>query len=267
MKLHPVYGPSLPEKGWVPAPSYLLRRDLVLKRLEGYSKQRLLEIGSGPAVLLYELALAGWECSALEQSEAALDVARWLHKKEEVTNIFEEPQDNWKGHFDWLLAMEVLEHIEEDLLALEAWRTWLAPGGRILLSVPAHEKKWSASDVWAGHYRRYEKNSLISLVEQAGFLIEEVSSYGFPLSNMIEPLRAMHHSRLLRNNNDQQQLVISKREGSDQSGTTRSLEKQLYPLYSNFFGTSLMKTAFWLQQKFLDTNLGTGYLVQARRVD
>jgi len=260
MNLHSVYGPSLPESGWVPAPSYLLRRQLVLNCLKNENKSNLLEIGSGPAVLLYELANIGWGCSALEQSEEALKIAKLLHNKKNHAKIYEHPEENWNNKFDWILAMEVLEHIEDDFTALSEWSKWIKPKGKILLSVPAHMNKWSKSDEWAGHYRRYEKDQLISLFEKNGLQVERIMSYGFPLANLIEPIRAWHHGRLLKKE-------ITKKEGSDQSGISRSLEKKLYPFYSNFISVFFMKVAFGLQQLFLNTDLGTGYLVQAKRVD
>jgi len=262
MKLHSVYGPSLPESGWVPAPRYLLRRQLVLNCLKNENKSNLLEIGSGPAVLLYELASNGWNCSALERSVEALKIAKKLHNQQDLAIIHEQPESDWSNKFNWILAMEVLEHIDDDFTALREWATWIKPGGKILLSVPAHQKKWNSTDVWAGHYRRYEKDQLVDLFEKSGFQVEKVMSYGFPLANIIEPIRAWHHGRLLKEKED-----TSLEENTNQSGISRSLEKKLYPFYSNFISVFFMQVAFGLQQLFLNTDLGTGYLVQAKRVD
>ena len=265
MEIHPVYGPSLPEWGWVPAPRYLMRRDLIMDRLRRSKKSQLLEIGPGPAVLQYELARSGWSCTALEQSGAALEVARSLHGEDGLAEIFSEPQSNWLNRFDWLLAMEVLEHIEDDTAALMQWREWLKPGGSILLSVPAHKKKWNHTDVWAGHYRRYERGDLNELLKKCGFSVDELVSYGFPLSNIVEPIRAAHHGKLLKKRATEGTSPTGMRESTEQSGISRSLETILYPIYRNFVGVSLMKLAFWMQRRFLRTDLGTGYIVLARR--
>jgi len=267
MEIHTVFGPNLSDHDWVPAPSYLLRRQLVLRILDSLKKGALLEIGSGPAALLYELSMNGWDCSALEQSEEALAIARNIHTVENGAKIYDTPQADWKDKYDCLISMEVLEHIDDDLAALVEWRTWIKPGGKILLSVPAHEKKWSTSDVWAGHFRRYERNRLIELVEKAGYEVEQVLSYGFPLANIIGPIRAWHHTRQLKRISNSDTARLSKRLGSDRSGTSRSIEKRLYPLYSSFIGVSAIKAALWLQDKFLRTDLGTGYLIQAKRPD
>lgn len=267
MKIHKFYGPVLLEEGWVPAPSYLLRRQLVLDSLKNTKKGVLLEVGSGPAVLLYELVNAGWSCTAIEQSETALKIARKLHNFPNGAIIHDKPQPHWEGLFDFLVAMEVLEHIENDKIALMQWKNWIKPGGVLLLSVPAHEKKWNESDVWAGHYRRYERGKLINLLENTGFEILKIECYGFPLSNFIAPVRARFHTKQLKDILDKEPFDHIRRFGSDQSGTSRLKEKQLFPFFDNFLGVSLIKFSLWLQKKFIHTDLGTGYLVQARRMD
>lgn len=267
MKTHLYYGPSFPEKGWVPAPRYLLRRQLVIEKMHNHKKGRVLEVGPGAGVLLYELALAGWRCCALEPSAPAFAIAKEIHGGSNGAVIFDEPQTGWKELFDWLLALEVLEHIEDDAGALAQWRKWLKPGGRLLLSVPARKKKWNSTDVWAGHYRRYEKSELVALVVHAGFDIESVENYGFPLANMIQPIRSWYHARQLMKMQRDYAKSLSKRIGSEQSGILRTFEKRLYPLYNNFVGVCAMRLGLWLQRFFLNRDLGNGYLVEARRTD
>jgi hypothetical protein len=54
----------------------------------------------------------------------------------------------------------------------------LAPGGRLLLSVPAYQWAWSHHDVRAGHYRRYSRQRLVELVRGAGLTVER-ATYAF----------------------------------------------------------------------------------------
>jgi 2-polyprenyl-3-methyl-5-hydroxy-6-metoxy-1,4-benzoquinol methylase len=61
--------------------------------------------------------------------------------------------------FDYLFAFEVLEHIADDLSALREWTGFLKPGGRLLVSVPAHARKYGKADEIVGHVRRYERLS------------------------------------------------------------------------------------------------------------
>lgn len=54
----------------------------------------------------------------------------------------------------------------------------LAPGGRLLVSVPAYQWAWSDHDVRAGHHRRYTRRRLVAAVEAAGFRVHR-ATYGF----------------------------------------------------------------------------------------
>ena len=264
MENHPFYGINAPEKGWVPAPSYLLRRNRVLNLLDPFPRGHMLEIGCGAGALLHDLSSMGFWVEALETSPTALDVAHYINRNNPHLTIHQNIQHNWNRTFDYILAFEVLEHIEDDLGALEQWSNWLKRRGRLLLSVPAHPERWSASDVWAGHYRRYERHSLNDVLRKAGFCIEHIECYGFPLANIIAPIRALHHAKQLRDRlydgSFQKQRV-----GSDLSGISRSLEAKLYPLQTCWFGVKIMQFFCFLQDAFAGTDLGNGYLVLARR--
>ena len=61
------------------------------------------------------------------------------------------------GAFDVVAAFDVVEHCEDDALAVSELARVLAPGGRMLLSVPAYQWAWSDHDVRAGHHRRYTR--------------------------------------------------------------------------------------------------------------
>ena len=69
-----------------------------------------------------------------------------------------------------LLGMfDVLEHIEDDVSVLAWARTVLAPGGILLMTVPAHPFLFSDMDRLARHFRRYRRGELRSKLEAAGF--------------------------------------------------------------------------------------------------
>jgi len=80
--------------------------------------------------------------------------------------------------FDVVAAFDVVEHCESETRAVAELTRVLAPGGRLLLSVPAYQWAWSDHDVRAGHFRRYTKPRLVNVVEGAGLTIER-STYAF----------------------------------------------------------------------------------------
>lgn len=261
MHNHPVYGPSIPESGWVPSPSYLLRRNRILKLLETMAPCKVLEVGCGAGGLIHELSRKGFSCTALESSPQALQVARSLNAQSDV-RITDKPDPSWQHNFDCIMAFEVLEHIEQDREALLQWRNWLKPDGTLFLSVPAHMAQWSASDEWAGHYRRYEKPDLASLVEGCGFIIEHFETYGSPLANLIDPIRARVHARELRKH--RQKGAHDKAANSARSGIERSTEVRLYPYLCSLPGRLIMGSAFMAQALLGRMGIGKGYLLRAR---
>jgi SAM-dependent methyltransferase len=105
----------------------------------------------------------------------------------EVRNV---ASDTLAGQqFDLVCAFEVLEHIEDDRAALAEWAALLRPGGWLMLSVPAHQRRFGPWDTLVGHFRRYDPASLSSLLAEAGFTDVRTRLYGFPLGYALEPVR------------------------------------------------------------------------------
>ena len=82
------------------------------------------------------------------------------------------------GTFDVVAAFDVVEHCEDDALAVSELARVLAPGGRMLLSVPAYQWAWSDHDVRAGHHRRYTRRTINRAVEHTGLTVSR-STYAF----------------------------------------------------------------------------------------
>lgn len=80
------------------------------------------------------------------------------------------------GRFDVVCAFEVLEHLEDDRAAVERWRDH---GRSLLVSVPAHQRLFGATDRRVGHYRRYDPETLRELLSD--FKHVEIHSYAFPV--------------------------------------------------------------------------------------
>lgn len=76
------------------------------------------------------------------------------------------------GPFSLVVAMDVLEHLPDDAAAARALFAALVPGGRLVVSVPAHPWFFSGHDRAAGHLRRYSRAGLERLLCGAGFELE-----------------------------------------------------------------------------------------------
>lgn len=261
--IHPQFGPAMPSLNWVPAPRYLLRRDRVLQLLKDNPPCRMLDIGCGPGALVSELSALGYEAYGVDRSEKARSLGRHLQDRSPNMQLHAQLDEKWKGSFDLLLSFEVIEHIRDDISALREWRQFLKPGGQMILSTPAHARRWNAADEWAGHVRRYERKQLVRAVELAGFKVERVECYGFPLANVMEVLTAPSYRKRLE---DKKGEFTAADALTDDSGSDRSTHARIWPLYSGRFAAAVMKLFCLIQRPFLGTGLGTGFIVIARAI-
>ena len=88
--------------------------------------------------------------------------------------------------FDLVCAFEVIEHIEDDHDAMLSWADRAVPGGSVLLSTPAWQKRFGAADEMVGHFRRYDPPVLRDLLTGAGLVDVELVHFGAPLGYLLE---------------------------------------------------------------------------------
>lgn len=255
----PLFGVVAPTLGWVPPARFLLRRDRILRLLSALPRGRLLEVGCGAGTLLIDASRMGHDGVGLETSADALRLAAELRQALQEPGQVLDTAGAWSGAFDLVAAFDVLEHIENDGQALSLWRDWLAPGGRLLLSVPAHESRWGPGDIWAGHFRRYGQAGLRELLARHGFVIEHFECYGFPVANLGEWLGRRAYQRML----DRGESEMDRRQATARSGVDRRAWQRPFALMQSWPGRIALRSAFAVQRWFARTDLGSGYIVMA----
>ena len=166
-----------------------------------------------------------------------------------------EQLDGLRGEAGALLMFEVLEHVEDDVGLLRDIHELLGPGGAVLLSVPAHQARFSRVDEMAGHFRRYDRDVLEARLRDAGFEPEVFWCYGYPLANLLMRVRRM---------------ITPDQAAADTSGLVeRSAESGNMIPMRRLVGAIVNETTMLpfslLQRPFMRTDLGDGYLVLARR--
>ena len=150
---------------------YRARREILSDYLTRFGDipdgARILEIGCGTGHNLPMLAEFG-EIDAIEIDETAAAKASERLGKKVGSSPLPELEGVQPGSYDLVAVLDVVEHVEDDVAALKAIATALKPGGKILITVPAHQWMWSAHDVVNHHKRRYSKGTLTAALEKAG---------------------------------------------------------------------------------------------------
>jgi SAM-dependent methyltransferase len=154
---------------------HVVRNEHIFRRLRkvrpDFASQSYLEIGCGSGnVLGYFLERGLSDCSGWDVDMHALNIARsrFPSANFEQVDMFNQRQ-HVRDHFGVIGSFDCLEHIEDDALCLSHIRRLLKKDGTLIVSVPAMQQLWSPFDELFGHYRRYTRQSIVSLFESCGF--------------------------------------------------------------------------------------------------
>ena len=167
---------------------YVARRkilaELIRREVQPPAKARILEIGCGTGHNLGMLSEFG-SVDGLEVDDEARGLAEQRHRRA----ILSAPLPGLAGvkrrTYDLIAALDVIEHVEDDSAALAAIAGRLKPGGKLLMTVPAHQWMWSAHDTANHHKRRYSRKGLGALVESSPLRLDKIGYFNsllFPLA-------------------------------------------------------------------------------------
>jgi SAM-dependent methyltransferase len=178
---------------------YVARRDilaeLIRRKVPLPAEPRILEIGCGTGHNLPMLARFG-RVDAVEIDP----IARAIASSRLGHAVHDAPLPHLAGvpqrAYDLVALLDVLEHVEADREALVSIAARLRPGGRILLTVPAHPWMWSSHDDANHHKRRYTRKTLRAVIAEAGLKLDELTYF----NSVLFPVAAMARvaSRLAR---------------------------------------------------------------------
>lgn len=141
---------------------------------------KLLEVGAGwgrmTALVLKETKPA--EIIAIEPSpQLFLRLQRYLSRQQGLTTLNCEVgqlKETHQNYFDSIFSVHVLEHIEDDRRFVEDSLALLKSNGRLIILVPALQFLFSELDRNIGHYRRYDKPMVRSLLQGLDVKIEKM---------------------------------------------------------------------------------------------
>jgi SAM-dependent methyltransferase len=154
--------------------------DWMYDEVSPFLKGNILEIGSGFGTYSGRL-VKDFPDSKIVLSDCDENYASSL-KKFENDNVSSrridiskrEHFESLKNSMDSVLALNVMEHIEDDVSAMKNIYEALSPGGKFVFLVPAHKFLFNCIDEGVGHFRRYSKTELTRKAEEAGFVVKKL---------------------------------------------------------------------------------------------
>jgi SAM-dependent methyltransferase len=163
--------------------------DGVIERLRLPARARILDAGCGSGRNMLELARHG-TVTGVELSPTSVPLARARGAGEVIEgSVLEMPFES--GSFDLATSLDVIEHLRDDLGALRELRRVVAPGGSLLITVPAYQWLWSGHDEINHHHRRYTRRTLQRVAEQAGWETVRTTYFNSLLLPVAIALRAL----------------------------------------------------------------------------
>jgi len=247
----------------IPWINQLCREYIVLDILKKMRLSSFLEVGIGDGHLLQRMARLGFHGKGIDLSPQAIDQANGL-LGDLPGRIILECTDLYKvkGEFDLILLLQVMEHIEDDRLALCALKKLLPRGGYVLLSVPAHKNQWGYLDLVGGHYRRYERDGLKGLLTSAGFTPLCVYSLGVPVLNWMRAWDEMWYKQYFYNHGLDNKSIS---ERTMESAFVTVPWVLAFPSWVRvLINEATLLPLLELQKLFLNSDRGLNYLVLAQ---
>lgn len=214
------------------------REAFLLERLRAAASggigRRILDVGCGDALFFDDLAAFG-TVRGVEPDADVLSEGPWraaIHAGTLETYSAE-------GPFDWILMLDVLEHIETPEATLARARELATDGASLFLTVPAFESLWTRHDDLNHHFTRYDRSSLAAELSGAGWEMAE-SEYFF---HWLAPLKLLVRLKEKLAPGDPRVENVPPRPINQLAFAVSVLEQRLLPGRRIPFGTSLYARA------------------------
>ncbi len=142
---------------------------------------RILDIGTSTGTNLRMLRDLGF--SRYEGLDMSDEAVRWCADKGygKVTRGDACALPFPDASFDLVLATDIIEHVDDDVLALDEMRRVLKPDGRVLVTVPAFPILWGLQDEIGHHKRRYRMAELVTRIGQADLVVHRRFHFNYLL--------------------------------------------------------------------------------------
>jgi SAM-dependent methyltransferase len=162
------------------------RRTVVLDRIEQIYKNqtnlKVLDVGCGTGLTMQYLRRYG-TVTGVDLSPVALDFCRRRQHQSLVMAPLEKLPFA-ENSFDLVTALDIIEHLDDDVAGLKEIGRVLKPGGRAVILVPAYMFLWSLQDEVSSHKRRYVAKTIEQAIRSANLAVERstyANTFLFPV--------------------------------------------------------------------------------------
>ena len=157
--------------------------------IQHYCHGNILEVGSGIGNISHyflknnaEITLSDLRknyCDILQSNNSKYPNLKQVVELDIIDENFDTKYQKLLGSFDSVYALNIVEHVKDDFLAIANCKKLLKPGGKLVILVPAYQKLYNAFDEELEHYRRYTQKSLDTLFEKNNLDIVHRQYYNF----------------------------------------------------------------------------------------
>lgn len=139
------------------------------------SGKTVVDVGSGSGIFSGLLSQQGKEVIGIEPNGELRKLAHALNPETKVlSGVAEDITTLITAPVDTVVMIDVLEHVADDVEQVKKINAVLAREGTVVLVVPAHPFLYGKRDEGMGHYRRYSKKMLVTLLKENGFSMQSV---------------------------------------------------------------------------------------------
>jgi len=147
---------------------FKVRRNIILSLIKKYKvpkTAKIFDFGCGSGYLVGQLQKLGYDASGSDISFEAIEsgLSKGIRNIAAVQSLEISPPER---AFDLILALDVIEHIQDDSEAIRVIERALRPGGTAIITVPAYQWLWGVQDDIAYHYKRYAIGSLTKVLKK-----------------------------------------------------------------------------------------------------
>lgn len=148
--------------------------DILKESMPNLHGCKLLDVGCSEGAFLDHLNQEKADFVAVDIDENAVRFYKECsyHDRVKYGNVLDLPFDD--NSFDAVTALDIIEHVEDDVKALSEIKRVCKKNGTLLIILPAHQWLWSSNDIAYHHKRRYSKKMVKELIHKLNLKIDRL---------------------------------------------------------------------------------------------